>query len=307
MSQIKVTIVNGMGDQKFEVALPNSVPMNQLVPQLMSKLGITNSGSFTLQHKATGNLIAFTDTLETKNIINGDILRLVQAPSAGGLPVRSYRDLQLVEAVLNNDHLINSADGSLWFGVILYTDEDENLVRFVRLYFRELLEMSGDNCLFFIIEKPDEKWIPDIKEKLGSLGGKYFDALWERLGTETFQPFDRVKSYEIARQFNVKPSLLPCVILFTELKTREALPIAINSFIKTKKADNDEYTAFFRTLFSCVQSVSTKEKDALNELAKNITRERRKQMLKEVGSIEPTKLTTSLIEIIGTLIKAFVP
>lgn len=307
MSQIRVTIIDSLEKHKYQVELPNNVPMNQLLPALLFQLGLDDSKPLILQHTATGSLLIPTDTLETKNVKNGDTLRLAYMVTAGGLPVRSYRDLQLVEAVLNKDHLLSSADGKLWFGIILYTDEDKNLANFVRLHFRELHEMSGENCLFFVIEKPDDKWIPDVKEKLGSLAGKYLDALWDRLGTETFQPFDKTKSYEIARQFNVKPSQLPCVIFFTDLKTRESLPIPINNFVKFPKAENDEYTLFFRTIFSCVQNVPAKEEDALKKLAKNITLERRKKMLKAMGSIEPTKLTTSLIEIIGTIINAMVP
>ncbi|HIP73280.1 MAG TPA: hypothetical protein EYH05_18005 [Anaerolineae bacterium] len=82
MASIKVIVVDPLGDKTFKVALPDNAPMNQLVPQLLLKLGINKQGSFTLQHQSSGSILAPTDTLQSKNVQEGDKLRVVQAPTA---------------------------------------------------------------------------------------------------------------------------------------------------------------------------------------------------------------------------------
>jgi hypothetical protein len=82
MGQVKVTVMDPLGDKVFEVGLPDNAPMNTLVPQLLPKLGIQHGGSFTLQHQAPGSILGPSDTLAAKGVRNGDKLRIVQAPTA---------------------------------------------------------------------------------------------------------------------------------------------------------------------------------------------------------------------------------
>jgi hypothetical protein len=68
MAQLSVTIVDPLGDKSFTVELPDDAPMNQLVPQLLPKLGINQQGSFTLQHKPTSKILAPTETLRSAGV-----------------------------------------------------------------------------------------------------------------------------------------------------------------------------------------------------------------------------------------------
>jgi uncharacterized ubiquitin-like protein YukD len=82
MSALRVSIVDPLGDKTFDVELPDDAPMNQLVPQLLPKLNISQQGSFTLQHKRTERILGPTETLRSAGVQAGDVLRIVQAPTA---------------------------------------------------------------------------------------------------------------------------------------------------------------------------------------------------------------------------------
>jgi len=82
MSLLKVTIVDPLGDNSWEVELPDDAPMNQLVPQLLPKLGISQQGSFQLQHKRTERILGPNETLNGAGVQANDALRIVQAASA---------------------------------------------------------------------------------------------------------------------------------------------------------------------------------------------------------------------------------
>lgn len=82
MAPLKVTIIDPLGDNSFQVELPNDAPMNQLVPQLLPKIGITGQGTFQVQHKRTERILGPNDTLHSAGVQEGDVLRIVQAASA---------------------------------------------------------------------------------------------------------------------------------------------------------------------------------------------------------------------------------
>lgn len=82
MPLLKVTIVDPLGDNSWEVELPDDAQMNQLVPQLLPKLGISQQGSFQLQHKRTERILGPNETLRSANVQAGDALRIVQAAAA---------------------------------------------------------------------------------------------------------------------------------------------------------------------------------------------------------------------------------
>jgi uncharacterized ubiquitin-like protein YukD len=82
MSALRVTLVDSLSDKTFDVELPDDAPMNQLVPQLLPKLGLNPQGSFTLQLKRTEKILGPTETLRSAGVQAGDALRIVQAPTA---------------------------------------------------------------------------------------------------------------------------------------------------------------------------------------------------------------------------------
>lgn len=79
---INVTIIDPLGDKSWDVDLPDDAAINQLVPQLLPKLGISQQGSFTLRHKRLEKLLGPAETLRTAGVVAGDTLQIAQAPTA---------------------------------------------------------------------------------------------------------------------------------------------------------------------------------------------------------------------------------
>jgi len=60
-----------------------------------------------------------------------------------GVPIRSFRDIQLIEAILHHKSIIQSCDYYFLFAVFLYTDQDQPLASYIRQHLHELHEMAG--------------------------------------------------------------------------------------------------------------------------------------------------------------------
>lgn len=222
-----------------------------------------------------------------------------------GVPIRSFRDIQLIEAILNHSSVIYHHH--LLFAVFLYTAEDKHLASYVRKNVQELHKMSGLDCLFFIIEQPVGAWDVSLYKDLEGLAGKYFKSLWKRLGTDNFKPFDKTRAYKIGKHFSVAPKQFPCVVFFSNLKAKEVLVVEINDYIEINSEDIDmEYTKFFRVLFSVTQQIGTEGRaKRLSRIAKVLPREWKKTTKKHVKPIESTELVKPIIETIGAIVKVF--
>jgi hypothetical protein len=312
MAQLKVIIIDHTGARKTPVELPDDAPMRRLIPALVMKMGFptTQGGqplSYALDHRASGRRLHDEDTMTSAGVqADDELVLLPQVTAGGGVPIRSFEQIQLVEAVMRDGKLINAVDGRVLFAVFLYTDEDMSLASYVRHHIRELHEMSDWHCMFFVIEQPSSEWTTDVRQYLGSLADKYFDVIWERLGVDSFKPFDKVRAYEIARHFEVEPRQLPCIIFFTELKSSDVLVVEFNRFLDASQATATVYTDFFRGLFSYTRTaVSSGPDQALKELSELLRADSRRQGKKGNGSMELRKLAAPLIEVIAALVKAF--
>ncbi len=121
-------------------------------------------------------------------------------------------------------------------GILLYTDADDILARYIQENFQEFHKLSGDWCEIFILEKPNNKWraknlslIKKIKLQLTNI--------------------DKAEAYDIARQLKIDINQIPCLVFFgEEVKQRLIIPI-----------DNEDYlnnlSKYFRELFATVEKV----------------------------------------------------
>jgi len=88
MASIKVIIYDPTGSKKTPVELPNDVPMNRLIPALVTKMGLpTNQGAnpitYRLDHRASGKRLADSDSLADADVTEDDILSLFPEVTAG--------------------------------------------------------------------------------------------------------------------------------------------------------------------------------------------------------------------------------
>lgn len=88
MSSMKVIIYDPTGSKKTPVELPNDVPMQRLIPALVSKMGLpTSQGAnpitYRLDHRASGKRLSDSDSLGDANVQEDDILSLFPEVTAG--------------------------------------------------------------------------------------------------------------------------------------------------------------------------------------------------------------------------------
>lgn len=313
IERARVTFTDITGSKQADVTLRLSLTGDEVINRLIKNNFLTeleDGQVYSLHIQKTGRTIQPNQSLQIAGVEEGEtIIAGIMTRGGGGIPIRSFREIQLVEAVLQQNNLIKQVNNVILFAVILYTDEDKNLVQYIREHINDLHSMSGQSCMFFVIEKPTDEWNLNIRKYLGALTGDYFDALWERLGTTSFKPFNKSNAYEIARHFGVKPNQLPSMVFFKNLQSKEALILELQRYVSAEQNES-EYSKVFRTIFACVQdSVTLNKSSALENFKKQIHKELSKEKKKSTTEkqIETIKLSSSLIEIIGAVMKVFLP
>lgn len=88
MAQVRISIVDQVGGTKTVVEVPDDVPMNQLLPALVTSLDLPvrqggNPISYRLDNPTTGERVADDATLAEAGIESGAILSLLPEVTAG--------------------------------------------------------------------------------------------------------------------------------------------------------------------------------------------------------------------------------
>lgn len=301
---LRVEIVDPLGDNSWEVELPYNMPMNQLVPQLLPKFGISHQGNLWLQHMRTELILGSNETLRSTGVKAHDALRIVQSAAAGGgIPIRSFQDIQLIDTALRQQELLRGLDGIVLFAVILYTNEDSKLVAYIHEHFSDLHFMSG-SCMFFVIEQPQPDLTVNIQSYLEQLTPETGGNVLKQLETVTYRPYDRSRAYEIAERFSVLPQQFPCIVFFSDLTSRRRLVIELGQFTSKGEDAKISYSGVFRMLFSQATQTMDYEIDyRLDELSKMLKAEQMKHGIRSFAKgVTLSAIGASFIEILRTLI-----
>ena len=228
VGKIQVTFSDITGSRHAEVTMKSSLTAEAAIQKLLSNnfLSQPEPGQvYTIINSFNQKEIQPNQTFFEAGVQNGDTLIVgILTRGGGGIPIRSFRDVQLLEGVINNNKILRDLNGWVFFALILYTEEDKVLSTYIREHILDIHEMSG-SCIFFVIEEPSTEWLTEAKRYLGTLTEIYFDTIWKRLGVDSYKPFDKSKAYEIARHFGIQPKQLPCIIFFTELSSQEIVII----------------------------------------------------------------------------------
>ncbi|MEM7131975.1 MAG: hypothetical protein AAF702_37025 [Chloroflexota bacterium] len=142
---------------------------------------------------------------------------------------------------------------------LLYTDEDLEIATYVRNHFDALDKMSGHQMPVFVIEKP---YVP----LNGIHSGHSRVRRWlESVIFARSQPtktdynitpksivYNKNEAYDIALRLGLLPNQLPCLVFFHVLDQSDKICIPL---------PGDEFTSFFRDIFSHVQ-ITYREADA---------------------------------------------
>jgi hypothetical protein len=159
----------------------------------------------------------------------------------------------------------------LLFAALLYTDEDIELAKYIRLNGRSLSEMSGDNFHIIVIERPPKLSLAETiaywKETLA------FEAyvFWGGNGWTRTKPYDKAAAYEIARNLGVFPSQMPCIAFFEHLEDEDKVVVPIRG----------DFPLFFRQLFGALQGETTSH----NDIARYYWLSESKKHLKDLSAL----------------------
>lgn len=129
-------------------------------------------------------------------------------------------------------------------GVLLYTDEDDELSIYIREYFDFLDKLTGDWCTIYLLENPSPKW--------RKANQNWKERAKSGLHTNWFRskPYDKSEAYDIARQLDIESSSLPCLVLISPSNLSEKLVLQI------REVSPDYFRKLFSTLEKLVKSVS---------------------------------------------------
>lgn len=88
MAQVRISIVDQVGGTKTVVEVPDDIPMNQLLPALVTSLDLPvrqggNPISYRLDNPMTGDRVADDATLADAGIESGAVLSLLPEVTAG--------------------------------------------------------------------------------------------------------------------------------------------------------------------------------------------------------------------------------
>lgn len=289
MTAINITISYLPTGREVNVQLEDSITVNQLMgvlPHILNRRDYRGEWTVFMD----GNPPLYGDiSLQDSGVENGSVLKVVSSVRAGGgVFFREFRDIQFIEAIIRHSNVIQSLTGWILFSVFLYTTEDEKLALYLRDHVADLHKMSGNRCMFFAIEKPSNEWIQSARNYLGAFLGKQLDEVWEQLGPDSFRPFDKTEAYSIARNFNLLPRQLPCIIFFTNLESTTFLVVELGDYIRLSSANTWEFSRFFRDLFSCTQEALALESGDKLVTLSNIIAE---NMNKDASSIVKNNIT----------------
>jgi len=146
------------------------------------------------------------------------------------------------------EEILNKVQGVAVYGLLLVTDPKHPLAEIVRDHFDELHHLTGEKFLLGVFQPPAQ-WSEGFKDYWRNQLGKDFESTWQswQRGLEPGVAYDYTDLFEEP----LKPSQLPCLVLFTDLKEKKAvirslpkwdkdnlLKLLINIFGKVKDCCN---------------------------------------------------------------------
>lgn len=297
--QVRVAFTDRIGDKHADMTLSPDLTADQVVEHLKQAdslpFDLNPDQIYNLSLKRTNQAMTPDQTLRNIGITDGDTI-IVDAERRGGRSahIRSFREIQLLEAVLSNRGLLEEWSGL--YTLLLYTVLDKQVTHYVRAHLRELCEMSGGGCLFFVMESP----VPQSQLETRERSSAYLRA-------DSFRPVKRIRAYELGQNLGVKPSQFPCAVVFSGLRKRSVLIVPIIHYVDVgSETPEEELTMFFEKLFSSISAVvHESERNRLSEL---------ERLLKGVSSprikyMEPlrlSKLALTVIEAITTIVDTII-
>jgi hypothetical protein len=217
-------------------------------------------------HPASGKYLhKLEDTLHKQGVNDNDVMVVdwgVNIPWAMMTSVRFAEELTQIFnmnnpnssiAPIGNEYsplaeiLKSEKDKNPLYAILLYTEEDVNIAKYVKRYYNELSSLSGKTRVFVFEEEPVRKetyqyWskqLPNINEYIG----------WNALGLTKTKPYDKAQIYELCDIFGIPKDKVPCILFFNNLDLNDK-KFTVLEFTKGEKLKD-----FFRHVFTLCDKV----------------------------------------------------
>lgn len=215
-------------------------------------------------------------------------------------PIRNLRDVK------ENWRVFEERWKAL-YAFFLYTDEDKNIARYVREHFNELDKLSGPDCLVFLIEKPptgfrgiDEviNYRKNEKETLF-----FLTSLHSEKKSSDGSFYDKAEVYEIARNFEIDYTDIPCIVFFRDINDKKLLIYRLDNSWSDERLTREfrELFAFIRESIKDLQGVGDEE--MLWEKLEKFVRRKNRNIDREITKI--INLGLNIVNIFNTIFNRF--
>ncbi|EGK85589.1 hypothetical protein D0A34_21340 [Microcoleus vaginatus PCC 9802] len=209
--------------------------------------------SYSMYYPAANDGIVSEDTRISKlGILEDDLIvirKINHKPYNFGVQycmafVKHFDDFQ--EMVLNGkdsrkDRYTSFSRDTKFDVVLLYTDEDVELAKYIREHLDELHQMSGSDTTVYVVEAPHGKihaaefWKARLEQKA------YY--AWSLLGWTRSSPYNKSETYKIARSLGIYPNTFPCLVVSHKNNYQDKVTLPIFS----------DFSNFFRNFFTNMQ------------------------------------------------------
>lgn len=220
--------------------------------------------NYSLFHPASGKRLNSEDTLHGQGVNDNDIIVVeldIWNPNA-------VYQLIPVEFTYELDQIFNSSTVSMGgknsplaetlkaekdenplYAILLYTEEDINIAKYVRSYYNELNSLSGKTRVFVFEAEPVGKEVYQYWSNMLSNIDEYRG--WNALGLTKTKPYDKAQIYDLCGIFEIPKDKVPCILFFNNLDLNET------KFIVLEFTKDEKLTDFFRRVFTiCEKTVN---------------------------------------------------
>jgi len=171
--------------------------------------------------------------------------------------------------------LKSDKDKNPLYALLLYTDEDVDITKYVRTYYNELSKLSGKTRVFVFEEEHARKevfqyWskqLPNINEYIG----------WNALGLTKTKPYDKAQIYELCHIFGIPKERVPCILFFNNLELND------KKFVVLEFPKDEKLKDFFRHVFTlCDKAINVSPEKRIDFLASQFRKDKAKRIISRI-------------------------
>lgn len=258
--RVRVTFYNSASNGHAIVLVRPNLTTAQVI-QRLQQIGVltqslTSQQRYVLTLERTSQQLTLNNTLYSAGVKNDDniVIDVVESRDTRQA-IDLFHDIQLFSTGLPTARLAHEWPGV--FVLLLYSEIDRWVSHYVRMYYREIQVMSHQACQFFVLESPSPQLQFDRQEWTGGrIQAAQAEAAQLEPNLNSYKPFDKRTTYELGQKFGIRPMQCPCALVFSVPAEHELLIVPFSDFVGLRSNNPImELTAYFRTLFSSIDSI----------------------------------------------------